>query len=295
MIRRQYTFGNSLEHHGRKGMHWYKHIFGEVQEQAKYASKLGKEAAKNAAEKSKDGKVSDNKKDYSGYDVSEETKKLAAGDTTKKSETETKTTKAASSGSETDATKEEKTEEEKLKEKIEQLEQQIANLKSQKSSGGGGGGSRGGSSGGQKASSGEGLSGKKQEGIALTGGLTSAEKQKKNYEKVLARLKAEKAAKEGISLTDKKDKTNKTKTKETDTKETEDSKKEDVVEFDDEPSAKEIRNLLKKQEATYQEKLDSYQKLVTETGNKTNALEEQLKKSQERIDAFEELLKKYNK
>lgn len=30
--------GNSLEHYGRKGMQWYKHIFGEYQDHAKYSS-----------------------------------------------------------------------------------------------------------------------------------------------------------------------------------------------------------------------------------------------------------------
>lgn len=31
------SLGDYLSHHGRKGMKWYQHIFGEYQEQAKYA------------------------------------------------------------------------------------------------------------------------------------------------------------------------------------------------------------------------------------------------------------------
>lgn len=35
------NYRDSLEHYGRKGMHWYQHIFGERQGHAKYADKDG--------------------------------------------------------------------------------------------------------------------------------------------------------------------------------------------------------------------------------------------------------------
>lgn len=43
--------GDSLEHYGRKGMHWYEHIFGKEQSHAKYAKSGTKKSSSISSKK----------------------------------------------------------------------------------------------------------------------------------------------------------------------------------------------------------------------------------------------------
>lgn len=44
------SYANYLCHHGRKGMKWYQHIYGEYQDHAEYASKSGKKSKSGKAD-----------------------------------------------------------------------------------------------------------------------------------------------------------------------------------------------------------------------------------------------------
>lgn len=177
MIRRKYEFQNDkprndeLAHHGVKGMHWYKHKFGEIQEQAKYADKP----------------------EYK-YQVSEEAKKIAAGEKTKSSSTkaEAVTFGGGASGSTTEKEKKEKkTEVEKLEAEVEKLKKQLAAAQ-QKSSGG--------SSGKKSSGSGSSSSGKQtakpatSEAGVIQNELSKKEKALANYRKYEATVVADRVA-----------------------------------------------------------------------------------------------------
>lgn len=313
MIRRTYEFkpSDTLEHSGRKGMQWYKHIYGEVQEQAKYF----KPGMKDTSDKSK----------YEGYKVSDKTKKLAAGDSgsKKKNETktetedETKTTTAGSSGTtdkkETTEEKKEKTEVEKLQEQIDKLKEQLANAKS---SGGSGGRSSGGSGGSRNTSNknavdtvskGEGISGdkakKSKAKSKLEAGIGGLTKEKDSKLEAGIGLVNEAKAKKTIKATENKINEIKEKIKKEEPFKVEPESLEEAAarlkdysisgESNNDKSASKAEQEKVKKEL--KEDKERFEKLLNETIDRTSSLEEQLKKSEERLNAYEELLKKYVK
>lgn len=269
MIRRKYEFTedkkvvdeqDSLMHYGRKGMKWYKNIFADT------ADRLGKAA--------------ENLKNDKKYDVSQETKDIAAGKYGKKEDGKTddskeSTTKVggASGGvTEKKEKKEEKSELEKLKEENEKLKQQLAQQttttttthpaqqqaqpqpQQQQSSPA------------IKAKPyGDPISDEKEAAKNATGISATAKPIKVPSSVVnnISDAQAEALKKVGIEVKRDSDNT---------TKETQDSNTNNTTQND--------KNTSKKLEDTI---------------NKTNELSNQLKRSEERITLLEELLKKYEK
>lgn len=265
MIRRKYEFTedkkavdeqDSLMHYGRKGMKWYKNIFSDT------ADRLGKAA--------------ENLKNDKKYDVSKETKDIAAGKYGKKEDSKTDddkktTTKVGGASSGATEKKEEKSELDKLKEENEKLKQQLTQAQQtttttttrpaqqqaqpQQQS----------SPAIKAKSAGEPISAEKE--VAKdAAGISSPAKPIKVPSSVVNNIsdaQAEALKKVGIEVRRDSDTT---------TKETSESKTNNTNQND--------QNVSKKLE---------------ETVNKTNELSQQLKRSEERITLLEELLKKYEK
>ena len=268
MIRRKYEFTedkkvvdeqDSLMHYGRKGMKWYKNIFSDT------ADRLGKAA--------------ENLKNDKKYDVSQETKDIAAGKYGKKEDSKTDNSKesttkvggASSGATEKKEKKEEKSELDKLKEENEKLKQQLAQAQQttttttthpaqqqaqpQQQS----------SPAIKAKSAGEPISAEKEVAKDAAGISAPAKpiKVPSSVVNSISDAQAEALKKVGIEV--KRD-------SDTTTKEAPESKTNNTTQNDQNTSKK-----------------------LEETVNKTNELSNQLKRSEERITLLEELLKKYEK